>query len=520
MRTQRVAIVGAGIGGLVAAVELAHRGLDVTLIEQAEAPGGKLRPALVGGARIDAGPTVFTLRHVFEEIFADIGEDLAAHLTLRPLECLARHAWSADERLDLFADAERSAEAIGDFAGSAAAAGYRRFCIRARQVFKSLEQPFIRAARPSLAGLIGAAGMRGLPGLARISPFTTLWRALGTYFPDPRLRQLFARYATYCGASPFLAPATLMLIAHVEQAGVWSVDGGMHRIASVLADLATRRGATLRYGVAVAEILLAGGRAAGVRLADGARIAADAVVLNADTAALAGGLFGAGPAAGVARRAPARSLSAITWAMRARPEGFPLLRHNVFFSTDYAAEFDDVFARSRPPLAPSVYLCAEDREGDEAAGEGDAERLFCLINAPATGDHHPFDSAEIAACERRTWALLARCGLRLEVQNREIATPAIFAQRYPATGGALYGPAGHGWQASFRRAACRSRLAGLYLAGGSVHPGPGVPMAALSGRMAAAALLADGVSMTPCRPVAMPGGISMRSATTAPTRSP
>jgi 1-hydroxycarotenoid 3,4-desaturase len=520
LRTRRIVVIGAGIGGLVAALELAARGLDVLVLERAGAPGGKLRVVEAGGALIDSGPTVFTLRPVFEEVFAAAGESLSDHLTLRPLERLARHAWGGQDRLDLFSDAERSADAIGAFAGPAEAAGYRDFCARARRIYRTLDPRFIRVQRPSLLTLSLGHGPRGLLDVMRISPYARLWQALGAHFRDPRLRQLFGRYATYSGCSPFRAPATLMLIAHVEQEGVWAVEGGMQRIAAALAGLATARGAQFRYGTAVAEVLTGGGRATGVRLADGERIAADAVVANADVAALTGGLLGAGVmrAAPRARRA-SRSMSALTWSMLAKPDGFPLLRHNVFFAGDYAAEFDDVFRRRVLPASPTVYVCAQDRGGDETGAPAGPERLLCLVNAPATGDTHPVSAAEISQCEERTFSHLHRCGLYLRrcPNSTVTTTPASFERLFPGTGGALYGRVLHDPFASFRRPGSRSRIPGLYLAGGSTHPGPGLPMAALSGRMAASSLLADLSSTSLSRQAAMPGGISTRSATMGST---
>ena len=225
---------------------------------------------------------------------------------------------------------------IGRFAGAPAARGYLDFCARARRIYGALETPFLRGSRPTPLSLAARAGWRGLPDLLRISPLATLWQQLGTHFSDPRLRQLFGRYATYCGSSPFMAPATLMLVAHVEQDGVWLVDGGMHRVAQALARLAEAHGAVLRCGAQVEQILVRDGRACGVRLAGGEELAAQAVVFNGDVAALSGGLLGDAAGAAVPRTAPAlRSLSALTWNLHASTRGFPLARHTVFFSADY-----------------------------------------------------------------------------------------------------------------------------------------------------------------------------------------
>jgi 1-hydroxycarotenoid 3,4-desaturase len=451
-----------------------------------------MRHIPIGEARIDGGPTVFTMRWVFDELFAAAGTRLEEHLSLQPVEVLARHAWvQGGPRLDLFADIRRSAEAIGAFAGPANARGYLDFVARAKRTYQALEGPFIKGSRPTPLSLVGRAGIGGAARLLATSPFSTLWAALGEHFPDPRLRQLFGRYATYVGSSPFLAPATLMLIAHVEQEGVWLVEGGMHRIARALEALAVQKGARFRYGAEVAEILAGGGRAAGVRLADGERIAGRAVVLNADAAAPGAGRFGAAAARAVpAVPRAARSLSAVTWAMHAETEGFPLVRHNVFFSDDYAREFAELTERQALPSTPTVYVCAQDR-GDEDTPRQGPERLLVLANAPARGDWRPFAEEQVAALEEASFALLRRCGLRVARDPaREVrTTPMGFEALFPATGGALYGQAVHGWQATFNRPGSVTRLPGLYLAGGSAHPGAGVPMATLSGRLAAAAVL-------------------------------
>lgn len=518
MGDDHVIIVGAGIGGLTAAISLAARGIRVSVLERGERAGGKMREIEVGGTRIDCGPTVLTMRWVFDELFAAADAALDDYITVRRLETLARHAWSDTEQFDLFADIDRAAEAVGDFSGSAEALRFRAFCAEARTIYQTLKAPFLSASRPNPISLTQRIGFHRPGALLGIKPFSALWDALGVHFKDPRLRQLFGRYATYNGSSPFLAPATLMLIAHVEQDGVWIIEGGMQRLADALEKLARRLGVTFRFGAEVAEVIVQRGRAAGARLADGEHLSADAVIVNADAAALATGLLGYAAASGL--KSPARedrSLSAVTWAMTAKASGFPLLRHNVFFSRNYQAEFEQIFRQSRLPHAPTVYVCAQDR-ADIAIGP-DTERLFMLVNAPPVGDSREFNAEEIEGCLSRTRSHLESCGLSLTPLETMTTTPSDFHRLFPGTGGALYGPAAHGWTAAFRRPGSVTSLPGLYLAGGSVHPGAGVPMAALSGQLAARRLISDRASTWRSRPVAMSGGTSTESATMAARQS-
>ncbi|UZK69533.1 phytoene desaturase family protein [Sphingomonas sp. S1-29] len=517
MPRDHMVIIGAGIGGLVAAALLGARGHAVTVVEAQPGPGGKLRAIDVAGDAIDAGPTVFTLREVFADIFAACGSAIEDHLTLRPATVLARHAWG-DDRLDLFADPARSEAGIGDFAGATAARGYRAFRTESARIFDALDPAFMRRTRSDPLTLTARLAMRRPADAFALRPYESLWSALGGHFADPRLRQLFGRYATYCGSSPFACPATLMLVAHVEARGVWMIEGGMHRLALALEALAKANGARFRYGAPVSDITIERGRASGVTLASGEHIAAASVLCNADPAAIAEGRFGEDARRAVAAYPPKhRSLGAMVWLAKAKPSGFPLARHNVLFSPDYPAEFRSL-AASRLAADPSVYVCAQDRNDAGHAPAG-PERFQIIVNAPPTGDTHPLTPQEIETCTQAMHRRLSQAGLSLDSAAGEtrLLTPTDFEALCPSTGGALYGRASHGWAASFLRQGSRTRIPGLYCAGGSCHPGAGLPMAALSASLAVDCLAADRASTSWFRRRAMPGGISTRPAMTAGT---
>ena len=360
-------VIGAGVGGLAAAVDLARRGVAVTVLEKAAQAGGKIRRVEAGGASIDAGPTVFTMRWIFEALFEDAGARLEDRLTLHSADVLARHAWRQGGRLDLFADIDRSAEAIGDFAGAADAKGFRAFCDQRADMFRTLRDAYIANQRPSLVEFCRRVGLANFAALQRTKPLRTLWSELGRHFSDQRLRQLFARYSTYVGSSPWSTPATLMLVSHVEQEGVWYLDGGMRALADALQSLGEGLGATYRFNAPVRRLIVVNGRVAGVALDDSEEMRADAIVYNGEVSALGEGLLG-DDARGAAAATPRnkRSLSAIVWCMTAEARGFPLDHHNVFFTENYRREFDAAFKDRTISPAPTVYVCAQDRGGDAA----------------------------------------------------------------------------------------------------------------------------------------------------------
>lgn len=473
------------MGGLAAALDLVSAGARVTVLEGQSSPGGKMREVNVAGQAIDSGPTVMTMRWVFDDLFARAGLKFDEHVVLQSSDLLARHSWLDNSRLDLFTDTDRSREAITAFAGADQGRAYQRLVKKSARTFDTLDHSFMRAPRPNMLQLGARVGLTGLPGLLAANPFVSLWKELGNLFSDPRLVQLFGRYSTYCGSSPFLAPSTLMLIAEAERRGVWLVGGGMQRVADALAAAISAGGGEIRYRSRVAGVTAACGKVTGVSLQGGEQIAADAVVFNGDSQALAEGLLGPDTVSAVQPRGDdGFTLSAVTVSAVGRPEGFPLAYHTVFFGDDYQDEFDAVFRRGEICSRPTVYVCAQDRSDHAAPADGATERLFCLINAPPKN----LSRDTVQSSVKVLFDHLNQHGLRLVVADadRVVSGPADFAERFPGSRGGLYGRPTHGPWGSFSRPGAATPVAGLYVAGGSVHPGAGIPMAAQSGRLAAA----------------------------------
>jgi 1-hydroxycarotenoid 3,4-desaturase len=513
----KVVVIGAGMGGLAAAIRLAAAGLAVTVVEAHGAPGGKMRTVDSAAGPVDAGPTVMTMRHVFDDLFAAAGTVLDAHVTLQRESVLARHWWPDGSTLDLHADPAESAAAIRAWGGPRAEADFSRFSARAARLFDAFDAPVMQAPRPTFAGL--AAHVAAHPALIpAMDPVSTLARSLARQFRDPRLRQLFGRYATYVGGSPFASPAVLALIWHAEARGVWRVEGGMHRLARAMETVAASLGVVCLYGAPARRIEIQSGRVAAVQLACGTRLPASRVVFNGDPRALVAGLLGEGVRPAVPRGAvEPRSHSAVVWTFAARPRGPDLHHHNVFFGPDPRREFGPI-AEGHLPEDPTLYVCAQDRGTGRNPPE--LERFEIIMNAPPLGEGQ---SEDIDTCRTRTFRTLAERGLTFgpEPSGTALTTPARFEALFPGSLGSLYGRSPHGLTAAFARPTARTRVPGLYLAGGGAHPGAGVPMATLSGKHAAEAILTDRTSTSKSRQTAMPGGTSTPSPTTgaAPSRS-
>jgi 1-hydroxycarotenoid 3,4-desaturase len=501
----RAVIIGAGVAGLACALRLRAAGLEVTLLERHGTVGGKIRTVASDAGPIDAGPTVLTMRHVFDDLFACAGARLEEHVTLIKQDTLARHFWPDGSSLDLYSDEALSTTAIHDFAGAQAARQFTRFCARTRQLFSAFDAPMMQAAEPRL-GALTAHVLKNPRLIPAMAPLSTLKSLLKSSFDDPRLRQLFGRYATYVGGSPTHAPAILSLIWQAEASGVWVVQGGMHKLTQALRQILLAQGVDVQTNAHVARIETQGGRATAVHLENGTRLRCDVLVHAGDPRALATGALGADTRHIAPQTTKAkRSFSARVLSFAATPTGPDLAHHNVFFSSDATAEFNDLMA-GRIPQDPSFYICALDR-GQHAALP-DLERFEIITNAPATTQTS--DPEDLAPWLYQITQQMAEHGMSFSPTptTDTVTTPQAFGRMFPASMGALYGQTPHGLTAALNRPTARTKIPNLYLAGGGTHPGAGVPMATLSALHAAEAIVTDLTLTSPSGRTAMHGGMS------------
>lgn len=488
-----VLVIGAGVGGLSAAIALAAGGHAVRVVEAAPHPGGKAGFVEVDGLRLDTGPSVLTLPGLVDAVFRSAGTRLADEVVLRRLDPGFRYRWPDGTVLDLHHAPEDSLASVHRALGSAAAADLREFLAYARRIWRAAAPHFVLGEAPSVGTILRRPHLLGR--LPAIDPLRTMRQAIHQRVRSPHLRDVLARYATYNGSDPRSAPATLNCIAWVEIGlGGYGVRGGMYALVEALARVAVRSGARLHYASPVAALDLDGTAVRGVVLDDGTRLRADAVVVNADVAHLFERLLPPeAPDPGFSTpRAP--STSGWTGIARARRRTGRVARspHTVLFSADPEAEVADLFDHDRPPEQPTVYLCAQEAAHGRV-GWTAHEPVFVMANAPAEPPDGPRDPATWAALERRVIHRVREAGL-LDPEDVLVwrRTPAGLASRFPGSRGSLYGAASNGRLAAFQRPPNRvAAMPGLYLASGSAHPGGGLPLCARSGLAAAAAVERD-----------------------------
>lgn len=491
----RIVVIGAGVGGLAVAARTAVKGHQVTIVEQSARVGGKLHTYRRDGFAFDTGPSLFTLPAVYRDLFLKTGTALEENVDLQAVDPGFGYHWADGTDAVLpGVGIGLAADALGDALGGQASQQWRVLMSRASDMWALTRAPVLQSP---LEGMRSAARLtRSLGAVRTIAPFTTL-RSLGKKtFTDPRLVTLLDRYATYTGSDPRRAPAALATVPFVEQTfGAWHIGGGLGTLAPVLADRARERGVNIRLSSSAVSISQCNGAISGVELDTGEFLEADLVISDADASSLYGSLLPRDSRASQAvrnLRKSTPSLAGFVMLLAVQGRTPNIQHHNVWFPENYDAEFDAIFGKNpHPVVEPTIYACVPNdplMRPDE-----NHESWFILVNAPrhsSTGLAGTMDWDAPGIAEQygaQVLATLAARGvdLRSRILWQEISTPADLERETVAPGGSIYGMASHGSMSTFKRPTNQSPIPGLFLVGGSAHPGGGLPLVGMGAELTA-----------------------------------
>ncbi len=488
MRKQ-VAVIGGGLAGLSAAIRLAKQDYKVTLYEQTAQLGGKMGEIRQDGFRFDTGPSLLTMPFVLDELFTAAGLQRGDFLDLVPVEPMCRYFFPDGTRLDASHDVEKMRAALASFSPPDGER-LRDFLAYSRKIYDTTAEVFLFTPIQEWRKLLRWRHVPTLLSLPAIDPFRTVHGGLARFFKNKKVLQLFDRYATYNGSNPYQAPATLNIIPHVEYGlGAYYVRGGMYRLVNALEELARRLGVEIHTNTRVSRILQQNGRVAGI-VAQGETITCERVVCNADVVTAFNELIEEAPRRRSQLNRLEPSLSGLVFLWGVQGHHAELLQHNIFFSRDYRGEFEQIFQQRRPPDDPTIYVAITNRV-DAADAPPDGENWFVLLNMPYLAEGQDWEAA-VPQMRETVLKKLRDHGIDLSgrITCERVLTPIHFYEKYSSNRGSIYGISSNSRSMAFRRPANRSRdVRGLYFAGGACHPGGGIPLVLLSGKMAAELLM-------------------------------
>lgn len=494
---KHVVVVGGGLAGLAAAVELRGRGTQVTLVEANDHLGGKMNVLTEKGYTFDMGPTILTLPEVLCGIIRRAERRVPDLIDLVRLDPQWRCFFEDGISIDLCESVDAMARELeAKVPGTGAGAGWRKLIEYSRRMNRLSRNVFFYK---DVGGIRDV--MRQSPAMDKqvmgdalaMRLHSTVAATIQKHLREPHARQIAEHFLQYVGSSPFLAPAILTMIASAQvDQGCWYAMGGTRKVAQTLERLATDLGVEVLVGVSVEEILTEGGRAAGIRLADGRTIAADAVVSNCDVQRTYRDLIKTDQARNVQHqiaRTHTPACSGVVLYLGLDRQYEHLAHHNFLFSKDSHEEFDDIYTRGVPARDPTLYIAAPSRTDPDQAPPG-GEALYILIHTPYLRPGHEWNEPGGMLEHYRPVVMdkLARFQME-DIQEHIVVerslTPTGIERMYNAEGGAIYGLASHGRLAGGFKPRNSSKIPGLFLAGGSTNPGPGVPMVLMSGVTAA-----------------------------------
>lgn len=478
VRKKRAVIIGGGLGGLATALRLAAKEWEVTLCEQGPTFGGKMNRWESEGFRFDTGPSLITMKWVFADLFNAVGSSMDDYLELVQMHPLAEYIYDDETRFSYSSSLPQWLKTIEQL-DTHDVDGFLRFMHLGARLFDLSQETFLRRPPQSPPDLRSFKALRYLP---LRHGWGNYHKAVESHFHSKYLKQLYDRYPTYVGSSPYQSPATLAVIPFIEYAfGGWHIKGGLYRLVEALVTLARELNVCLNTDTKIVRILHESKKVTGVAFASGQKIEADVVVMNGDASMTRSLLGDKSDSLDFA----SRSLSGLVFLLGVKRNLPQIAQHSIFFSADYRREFSQLFEERAFPDDPTVYVSAPSRV-DRSLVSGAGETLFIMANAPANDDAR-WNDADIERARDRVFSRLHKGGfpeLESDTIVDDVWTPRRIAERYLMPGGAIYGLNSHGWRHAFLRPPNKDpRIGGLFQVGGSAHPGGGTPTVLLSAKI-------------------------------------
>lgn len=484
---KKVAVIGAGLGGLAVAARLAYAGFLVDVYEANNAVGGKAGLLKKDEFRFDTGPSLITMPFVFENLFTDVGEKIEDHLVLKKLDILTKYFYPDKTILNAYSDIEKFAVELGEKTDEnpLRLIKYLKNCER---IYNITSRVFLEKPLDELSTYANLHTLKSILQLWKIDALRTMNRTHKRFFTDTKVQQIFNRYATYNGSSPYKAPATLNIIAHVENTlGGFYCEGGVYEIPKALERLCMKKGVRFHFNTKVDRIAINRNKLQGIYVQD-TFIPYNIVISNSDVKNTYKNLIpdsrGFYPEV-YKRSEPSSSVVVFNWGVKGN---FPQIDiHNILFSANYKQEFEEIFDKKVYPSDPTIYINISSKYCTSDAPEG-CENWFVLVNVPYNQGNLGIKS-EVEKL-RRIIHDKVRAVLDIDLKDRivceDILTPVDIEEKTSSIHGSLYGLSSNSRLTAFFRQQNRSgKYKGLYFVGGSAHPGGGMPLVLLSGKITA-----------------------------------
>ena len=489
----KISVIGAGVGGLSVAARLAKQGHLVEIFEASDRSGGKCRTEWFEDYGFDTGPSLLTIPAVYRDLFLKTGKRIEHVLEIKPVDPAFAYHFSDGKKVTFpnLSNPKTYLEIEKSF-GKAASNQWHQLMERADLMWEVSREPFVESELTSIWSLLKRKNL--LSELKQIAPLTSLRDLTKKYQLDPHLSMIVDRYATYTGSDPRKAPAVLLTIAYVESAfGAWHITGGIGKLAEALDTRCQELGVKIHLNTKVAEILTSDGKTAGIKLENGSIIQSEIVVSNADSEITYNQLIKSDLSKARKERRKlkkaSKSLAGFSLLLgldNTKGKPVEIEHHNVFFPSNYDAEFDQIFDKRVPVSDPTIYICAP-KDKSMVTGS-DKEAWFVLVNSPRHDLKNGWDWSN--GGEQYANQIINKLDLLgLNVSNRldlmKFRTPLDLQNYALAPGGSIYGTSSNSAQSAFLRTSNRSKIKNLYCVGGSAHPGGGLPLVGISAEIVA-----------------------------------